>query len=231
MKNRLTIGYGIVAIFAMAFALATIPSTVSAQRKNAILALDQGLACDKTTEHGQDEVYMIVTVKTSDGREAKVRLPQDAAHREEGHWNMNDNQDDGDPVHRRRGIELANVALAPGQTADITVMIFEEDGGMPGGWMQLAGAVLTASKEPKAVVAGTVLGILGSLANKFNVRDTDDYIGSFGVFVKNESGKLTAEYRPLDRIASQIPNIHGANTHEFRMNGDGSNYVAWANVR
>ena len=48
--------------------------------------LIEGLCCDKTTEQGADEVYLITTGRSSNGKEYSDRSPSPTTH-----WDMNDN--------------------------------------------------------------------------------------------------------------------------------------------
>src|SRR2546429_9396548 len=63
------------------------------------------LECDKTTEAGADEVYILVAGKNSDGTKTfSDRLPTNNPRVASGHWDMNDSgqaadNPSGDPRH------------------------------------------------------------------------------------------------------------------------------------
>jgi len=180
----------------------------------------QGLCCDKTTELGEDEVYMIVAARASDGRTWGFRLPDSS-----GHWDMNDGQDDSN--HCISNVTIWDAPLPDGQDVTISVAIMEEDGGTSRPYTDIAAAMLQTSGDPVGMLTGQILGVIGHF---FPLGNSDDFIGAFSVMISNVDNTLQVAWRPKDCVTSEIVNIHGANTHEFRMNGDGSNYVGWYQV-
>lgn len=180
-----------------------------------------GLCCDKTTENGEDEVYILVAGLHSDGSRFTHRVPGDAAH-----WDMNDGQNDHN--HCVHNVVLVNRDIADGQSLELLISIMEEDGGTSGPYQQAFGDLLISTGNPYAIAAGTFISIMGKF---LPFHDSDDWIGTFAVRIINQSGNLSVEWRPVDRVSGVIHGIHGPNTCEFRMNGDGSNYVGWYGVR
>lgn len=191
------------------------------------------LCCDQTTEPGADEVYIIVAGKSNTGREFFGRLPNFS-----GHWDMNDGDQGTKPASGYTGDAhcIAEGALfsdiRDGETWNFAVLIMEEDGGTTRTYQQIGSEVLKQIDNPYTQAAGYVLGVLAKLG--FFATDTDDYIGSFGVQVANSGGQLSVSWRNGDHVAfSQAdPMASGQPTrHEFRFNGDGSNYVGWFYIR
>jgi hypothetical protein len=186
------------------------------------------LSCDDTTEAGADEVYILVVGRRSDGATYAARIPGDAPHLSAGHWDMNDgDQSTDNPSGDSRkitGKSLFQGELGPGQSWDVVFMIMEEDGGTTKKAQQVAAGVLAKSENPFAVAAGALLSILTEIG--FFIDDSDDYIGSFGVHITSGAG---VQWRAIDRVSSEKSNINnlGDREHEFRMHGDGSNYVGW----
>ena len=86
------------------------------------------LCCDKTTEQGADEVYIIISGKKSDGAVYDNREPGNSRH-----WDMNDgsqptNNPNGDS-HCITDRVLFTGDLKDGQTWWLNVIVGEEDGG------------------------------------------------------------------------------------------------------
>lgn len=189
------------------------------------------LCCDKTTEHGADEVYLLVFGRRSDGATFGARIPGNNQH-----WDMNDgNQPTDNPrgdSHCITNKLLMQGDLAEGQSWDVSVTVMEEDGGTGKPAQEVAAALLAESGDPYAASAGTILGILTRLG--FFYTDTDDWMGSFGVRITNKQGQTEVSWNPKERMVHSIPDPEAPSNprrREFRMNGDGSNYVGWFEVR
>jgi hypothetical protein len=200
-----------------------------AQRKVVQLVMDGGLSCDARTDGPcppdcEDEVYLLVAVETSDGRTYQTRLPSNAVKEERGHWNFKPGNDD-DSNHRRRNIHLLTMPLESEQIMGVSVFVMEEDDGSPN-WAQALSDGLKKAPDPRAVAAGIGFDIIRN-----NFRNSDDYIGAFGVHIYNDKGTLIVNWSRIDRVVSEVENVNGKDTHEFRMNGDGSNYVTWLKVK
>lgn len=190
----------------------------------------RGLACDKTTESGADEVFIMVIGRRSDGTVYAERIPGEGQH-----WDMNDgdqptNNSSGDS-HIIAGKDLFVAELPQGQTWEVLFTIREEDNGNTAKAQAAAAALLVNSRNPYAAGAGAILGALTVAGMR--VDDTDDTIGSFGAQIYNDKGNLIMTWKNVDRVASEIVGTDGRgnNGHEFRMNGDGSNYVGWYHFR
>lgn len=190
------------------------------------------ICCDKTTEHGADEVYVLVVGKRTDGQTFSARLPADAPHQPSGNWDMNDGDQPTDnpsgDAHCRTNKTLFSGDVSSGQTWELVIMFMEEDGGTTESYQKAAGTVLQQIDNPYAQGAGVVISTLTKIG--FFATDTDDFLGSFGVRV-TDSG---AEWKPMERLVHSIADQddpQNANKREFRMNGDGSNYVAWIEVQ
>lgn len=181
-----------IAVFIFAALVCSHPTSVSSnasQSMNVRLNLDS-LTCNKTTEAGEDEVYFLITTEHNNGKVESARRPCDTAHQENCHWNMNDGKEP-----RRIGPSQLDMFIEPGRSAVMYVTIMEEDGGLPGDWVQRAGQALQVTGEPDAMAAGKVLSVLGKFASIFKIgQDTDDLIGSFAVRVTNDKGTLKHEW-------------------------------------
>jgi len=187
-----------------------------------------GLACDKTTERSADEVYILVSGVRSDGVTHSARLPTD-----NGYWNMNDGSQQTDnpngDSHIITNRLLFSSDLPIDQAWNLVFILMEEDGGTTVTPQQITSALLKNSGNPYLIAVGGILNILTSLG--VYKKDTDDYIGSFGVCIQNTNGNISAQWSPKDNVIDDVtpqkdPNV-GPNGHGFRMNGDGSNYFGW----
>jgi hypothetical protein len=185
--------------------------------------------CDKTTEAGADEVYILAYGRRSDGQATfEQRVPGPSQH-----WDMNDGDQptdnpDGD-AHCRTNKTLFTGEIGPGQSWDLTVLVMEEDGGNSAQWQRAASTAAIRSGNPFAVAGGAILAVYTELFGGI-VNDTDDYIGSFAVHITNDNNNIRVDWKPLDRVDHMIPDPNDGgnpNRREFRMNGDGTNYVGW----
>jgi hypothetical protein len=187
--------------------------------------------CDKTTEAGADEVYMLVVGNRSDGKNFAVRLP------DQGHWDMNDDKNgktdapEGDS-HCLTSKYPFGSQIEPDQTWNLNMLFMEGDGGTTKEIQQIASQVLQRIDDPYAAGAGKILSVLTQLGFKF--KDTDDVLGEVGVRITNDRGQIDVEWSAKDRIVhiNPAPFYRNAMRHkEIRMNGDGSNYVCWIEMR
>jgi hypothetical protein len=187
------------------------------------------ICCDKTTEAGADEVYILVYGRRSDGQATfEQRLPGPGMH-----WDMNDGDQPTDnpngDAHCRTNKNLFTGEIPAGQSWDVVVLVMEEDGGTSAQWQRAASSAAIKSGNPYAIAAGSILAVYTSLFGAI-INDTDDYIGSFAAHITNDCGSIHVDWRPIDRVAHMIPDPNypgNANRREFRMNGDGSNHVGW----
>jgi hypothetical protein len=206
---------------ARAFFTLSLLVSVDANSATTIEFLSDALECNKTTEKGADEVYVVIVAQRSDGANLGGRLPGPGMH-----WDMNDNpklgvnRPSGDS-YRRMG-SWFTATVKPGESLDVVFLVMEEDGGNTQFAQKNVGAVLLQTGNPIAAGAGAILQGLASLG--FYAEDTDDFIGSFGAHVTNVDGKISVEWRPMDRVYATHPYKNG---FEFDMNGDGSHYKNW----
>jgi hypothetical protein len=186
--------------------------------KSATLVVN--LDCMDTTEAGEDEVYIILIGKTSDGRVVQARLPADMPHEEAGHWNMNDGDDDNNK--HINGIRLATADLASGQSIAWDVLLMEEDGGTSARWQELASAILKETGDPYALAAAGILDFMKKVGFKI-VDDKDEFLGAWSVVVTNKGGTLNTEWRAMNRIFQEDPERKDQflprNSHRFYLNG------------
>jgi hypothetical protein len=183
------------------------------------------LHCEKTTEAGEDEVYLIVAGRDAKGNAFQERLPSD-----NGHWNLNDGNHDNRSVDN---ITLWSGSLEDGEAVNLGVIGMEEDGGVPDGWMKLSGFMLSQIPEPHVAAAGYFVGLAGTIVGWLNVRDSDDYLGHFSVSVNNKAGTIHAAYTLGDRMQDTghryvvFPEYESVPTREFWFTGDGSTYFVY----
>ena len=174
------------------------------------------LVCRKTTEAGQDELYILVIRTTSEGGYAAYRLPAP-----EGHWDIKDNGEQtwigNTCIHQ--------IDLDRGEKANIYVRIMEEDGGLPGNWAEEVGGALAAIPNAYTQAIGAGLQVIGGVFNQLGVIDTDDFPGSFGVEFENRNGSLDGWHWEAGERAQTAADIPGLD-HSCRIDfyGDGSNY-------
>lgn len=189
-----------------------------------------GLCCDKTTEPGADEIYILVIGQGPNGTRYAARVPGPAMH-----WDMNDgkqgtNNPSGDS-HCIADKDLFTRSMQEGDQWDLLFLIMEEDGGSTKTAQDIATGILAQTGNPYAIGGAAVLQVLTQLG--IYLDNTDDYIGSFGVQLSCAAGLVTAAWRGVDRYTIAQPNTDPAGHpgFEFRMNGDGSNYVGWYHLR
>ena len=181
------------------------------------------LCCDKTTEEGADEVYIIIAGKNSNGETFSVRFPGEGKHIDMNDGNQPSDNPNGDS-HCITNRILCSVDILPGQSWDIIVLIMEEDGGTTKTAQEIGAAILDNTGNPAAIVVGEVLGILTELG--VYREDTDDYIGSFAMHASNDSdGQVRNSYRPIDRARVTLMAPEATRQVQFRFDGDGSDYV------
>jgi len=183
------------------------PAPAKANQKVAKFGMPY-LECFKTTEAGEDEVYLVVSGNWRGGESFQHRFPNAS-----GHWDLNDRE--GDPPVKDQN--LINFTMNDGDAVDLVVMVMEEDGGTSGGWTSLAGSVI-GLVNPKA---GSIITTIGKF---LTIEDSDDFIGAFSVHIQNEGGNILAQFKPRDRVSDiSDPNEYWIKA-KVVMNGDGSDY-------
>lgn len=181
-------------------------SELFAQTTHARLWIET-LYCAKTTENGEDEVYVLTSSKKSSEKSAtNSRLPGNGQH-----WSTNDSG----AKQNLHNIFLWEGDLANGEWVDVYVALMEEDGGTPQDILD------------KIAIFSDVFKGLAEFLNKFPIQDTDDFQGSFQVRIKNVNGTLVREWYPIERTEDKgVPPNHTGPflPHEFWAFGDGANY-------
>lgn len=189
------------------------------------------LCCDKTTEHGADEVYITILGSKIGSGDIYVRAPASKSH-----WDMNDgNQPTDNPSgdsHCLTNRTLFSGELKPGESYYLNVTVCEEDGGTTQVYQEIASEIAKKIPNPYVAGAGQILGVVTSLGGF--IKDSDDWMGMFGVQVKNVDGVISVEWKAKERLKHLNPDPSYStdnNRREIRMDGDGSNYVGWFGVR
>lgn len=190
--------------------------------------------CDNTTEHGADEVYMVIVGTADSGRKIVARLPG-----EQSHWDMNDGDQGKKPAAGYGGDARCITDgvlfndIKEGEEWQFVVLMMEEDGGTSRDYQSLASQIAQQVPNPYVRGGGVVLDVLTNLG--LWKTDTDDFMGSAKIFVAKHNGALHVDWDrgdPRCELSQDDPEAKG-NTmrHEFRFKGDGSNYVGWFHVR
>jgi hypothetical protein len=198
----------LVAAVAIAVPVST-PVRVEAQQPKVVSFRMAYLESFKTTELGEDEVYLLITGKWRNGQSFSYRFPSASEH-----WDLNDGE--GDPPVLNQ--PLIDFTMRDGDAVDVMVMVMEEDGGTVGQWTDLAGSVIGLLDRG----AGSIFGAIARFIP--DIRDTDDFIGAFSVHIENRGGEIYTKFVPRDRVySSSDPNNYWI-TFNVNMNGDGSDY-------
>ena len=198
----------------------------------------QYVHCEKTTELGHDELYVMFGCKHGDGSTSSRILPgphNGDAGDDDSCWDINDS---GSLQGRWLRATLYEGDLPVDSKAELGFVFGEQDGG---GVRDALGAaaslvnVIGTSVEPVKVV-GTVLDVLSKLIP----RNTDDVLGGACLTLHNTGGSLfwtlrTDEQeraRPDDEAWSKNQNITGGLGQGFclQLTGDGARYQAYINV-
>jgi hypothetical protein len=103
---------------AILFMILVTTSITGIAQQRAIFTMDN-IWCNKTTEAGEDEVYLLVNYQYRDGRNGTYRIPN------RSHWDLND---DNNPRQVSR-VDLFSDFLNFGESVDLNVFIMEEDCG------------------------------------------------------------------------------------------------------
>jgi hypothetical protein len=206
------------------------PKAAAFQTKNVTLFM-QTLHCGGTTDNGlqgdEDEIYLLVAGKRSNGSEFSQRIPSS------GHWSMD--EDPPDSRQNKNSVNLWSGHLAPGESVEITIIVAEED---QSGKEQMAIRAASQAARNTTIgdpIIGTILKIAGLLGG-FLVN-TDDYPGAFAVEISNVSGQIRTRWACKEACEDKGPVTAGCpqngqcGAQEFWLNNDGSHYRAFMRVR
>ena len=164
----------------------------------------------KTTELGEDEIYVIVIARWADGTTRSYRFPD-----QNGHWDLNDQV--GDPPVENW--PLLRIPMRPGTAMDLLVLVMEEDGGTVGGWAAMAASAAGVINKG----AGAVIAAIARFIPP--IEDKDDFIGSFNVHIERTTGgELLTTFTPRDRTFEHSDPSRYWIQFFVNMNGDGSEY-------
>jgi hypothetical protein len=181
----------------------------------------ESMTCNKTTEAGADEVFIMVSARRSDGVTSLTRLPGDGRH-----WDMNDGDQPTDnpngDSHTITNRPLFAGDLLPGQSYDLAVTVMEEDGANTARAQELLAAKLASTGNPFALAGAGIISLATALG--IHVDDSDDVPGAFSVHIVNDGGKVAGSFAGIDRVAAE--EAPSDSRHGFRFNGDGSTYSA-----
>jgi len=225
MQNRM---FSRIVIFVIAICALATPAISQTNRNLKVVLNLQRLICHDTTERGEDEVYIVVGVKHYNGPTGQFRRPADMPHNNAGYWSMND----GERSNSQFGpYGIDELDVASGHKATLFVTIMEEDGGRPDDWTSRASNILAKVPEKRAQAISEALKDISNIFKLFDIKDTDDVIGSFAVNVENDNGKLKYEYiRGLGVVSQDGGTIVGNNNSvvdkamRYEFEHDGSKY-------
>lgn len=188
---------------------------ISAANAQGFRLVMRQLLCNKTTESGEDEVYIIVAGKTSNGSYWNFRMPGP-----NNHWDLNDGNSPRDVTDW----ELAASALPlnVGESAALNIYIMEEDGGSLGQILDVAKKVIDQCPDPRCLAASNVIQTANSVGLP---TDTDDYIGSFSVVIYRTPSGYSCEWMNLTRCGKVGWSNGGGCEEQINFSGDGSAYV------
>ncbi len=181
----------------------------------------ESMTCNKTTEKGADEIFVLIAAHRSDGVTTLTRWPGEGSHVDMNDGDQPTDNPDGDS-HTITNRVLFVGELSPGQSYDLAVTIMEEDGGNTAKAQAALAAGLAKAGNPIAVAGGAVLGLI--TAAGIHVEDSDDVPGAFSVHLVNKAGAIQATFEPVDRVEAE--EAHPDLRHGFRFIGDGSRYSA-----
>jgi hypothetical protein len=196
------------------------------------------LWCDHTTEPHEDEPYLVVTGKTSDGKLIASRIPKD------GHWDINDGRAPRAVEHQ----PIWSGLISNGAHADLKIFIMEKDDNPPDDGRRLAAAAARFSgpdSDIEKLLEACIWHRKPTVFNHDFVRDeegkwrysaeltvgnSDDVPGVVGVGLSNKEGDLQATWRAVLRGRDQGTPAGQPGTRRFRLDGDGSRYDLYLNL-
>lgn len=209
-------------------------TAVTAQKQHMVLTMPS-LKCLKTTEDGEDEVYQLIVWKKSDGTKGSIRVPGIP----KTSISMNDTRT---LINDIDWGEILAFDLQPGERIDISGTIMEQDDGT---FQQYSNFGTELFRDPsfftnlqngRTPTFQIIPNILGRIAGRFSLKNSDDWIGTYicsfqltpqKVLEKNYSVVFNTTYNSNQ----QAPNPKsGSLTTTYRFGGDGSSYIAKLNL-
>lgn len=207
-------------------------STASAQKIHYQLSIPS-FVCYKTTEDGADEIYLLLTWKTTTGREGNFS---------KGVWQMNDRQHE---VNDFPPGMIFDIFLDPNEIVEILGTVMEQDDGQPRQYESMGRSILRdihGSGEAifpylpngPTELADKIKRLLAATAQANGLKNSDDWIGSFSFRVPD----VKVNQEPWDARGIFNTNSAAANTNRyyidastgtrlavFNFGGDGSKYI------
>lgn len=192
---------------------------------NARIAL-RTLWCNEKTELShEDEIYLLIAGKKSDGTEYTNRLPTGLT------WSL---ANSGGPSRQAmetkygpipNGYDLWSGSLKDGESVVINILFMEEDKSKAPARAELLADLVknTDSNDPRAIaVAGIATAI-----SKFFGQDMDDFVGAYAVKISNNNGNKNIDYIPLEGATLVGPNLDGK---RIDVRGSGAWYLTTVTV-
>jgi hypothetical protein len=172
--------------------------------------------CKNTTEWGNDEIYFLISAKFSNGNSIHEIFPDEA-----GNIYMNDDKGDHICIGSKK---LLAFTLNDNESVLITVTIMEQDGDSANVGLRYK-ATLTDILDNIDNNFKNDAVIISKMKNLFpHKKDTDDWIGSFEVFIKKTDGILYTNWHSVSKLK---------NENDFKLNMDGNNtcYICFESKR
>jgi hypothetical protein len=213
-------------------AMVFVPVLASAQKIHYVLRVPS-FVCYQTTEDGQDEIYLLITWKTTTGREGNFF---------KGVWQTNDtgHQDNNYPMGT-----ILDIFLDPGEIMEVLGTVMEQDDGQPRQYESVGRSILNDirgsneaifpySQNASAEMSDKIKGLLASSAQAQRLDNSDDWIGSFSFRVPDVKvnqqpwagrGIFNWNSAPANTNTYYNDGTTGALLAVFNFGGDGSKYT------
>jgi hypothetical protein len=204
----------------------------SAQKKHYTLSVPS-FTCYKTTEDGEDEVYLLITWKTTTGREGNFF---------KGVWNTNDTRHEANDYPMGK---ILDIFLDPGEIVEVLGTVMEQDDGQPKQYESVGRSILNDikgsgeaifpySQSASADLSNQIKSLLETSARNQGLDNSDDWIGSFSFRIPDVKvnqqpwamrGIFNGNSAPANTNTSYIDGTTAARLAVFNFGGDGSKYI------
>jgi hypothetical protein len=160
----------------------------------------------KTTEAGEDEIYVIVGGISKQGETIRGRYPS-----ETGHWELNDRE--GDPAVFDQ--KLLSLDFGADDSIELVIAVMEEDGGAR--WKDVSNRLVQ-------YLMGKIATASAALSSDASASDVDDVVGAVRLRMGRRRGDMSVRYEPLVGVSSQWDTEASWARRPVEMTGAGSDY-------
>ena len=195
-----------------------------AQRKHYTMSIPL-IHCIKTTEDGEDEIYLLVIWKTSYGTVGSIRIPK-----LDDHLSMNDGNSSKSNVSFG---DVLSFDLASNENIDIFCAIMEQDDGTQLQYKKVGKEILQIAKTTSRfsdIQAETFKKILARVVSTNHLSNSDDWVGAFTVF-KGSSVQKTKMNNPNNSGATPDAAVINGYDTTYEFSGDGSHYTVTIRIK